>query len=363
MMNDANGSKRPLLIELIKATSHDPGNRKLQARLEQEVERVSEYQTDLLDIKPANQWIMLERDKPLPRKLFGDFWLEGELGILFADTNMGKSILAVQLAESIARGKAITGFAMETEAQKVLYIDFELSSQQFETRYRSSRGNYRFSDNFYRAEVNLQAQKSNQYDTYIDFVGYNLHRAIKRTSAQIIVIDNITCLGGSAGQAGPALAMMKQLKLLKTRHQLSILVLAHTPKRRANKPITRDDLGGSKMLMNFADGAFAMAESGTTPGHRYVKQVKQRSAGQTYGQENVCVFKLEKKGSFIGFELVGTAAEYLHLGQRDGTPDDVFKDQVLALKAQGCSQRQIAARLGVGKTKVHTMLQQRTGNL
>ena len=39
-----------------------------------------------------------------PRPLFGEFWREGELALLFGAAGTGKSLLAVQLAESLARG-------------------------------------------------------------------------------------------------------------------------------------------------------------------------------------------------------------------------------------------------------------------
>ncbi len=57
---------------------------------------------------------------------------------LFADTNTGKSILAVQIGNSIATGQHIPGFTFGTIKQKVLYLDFELSDKQFENRYSNN---------------------------------------------------------------------------------------------------------------------------------------------------------------------------------------------------------------------------------
>ena len=54
--------------------------------------------------------------------------------------------------------------------------------------------------------------------------------------------------------AADAMPLMKKLVALKKRHDLSILLLAHTPKRAlCNPSLTRNDLQGSKMLINFAD--------------------------------------------------------------------------------------------------------------
>ncbi len=57
------------------------------------------------------------------------FGTRGELSCLFADSNvMGKSILAVQIADRIAR------------TDNVLYLDFELSEKQFQLRYTNEHG-------------------------------------------------------------------------------------------------------------------------------------------------------------------------------------------------------------------------------
>lgn len=342
-MKYADGTERPEIIERIRGSWVEPKSK--PATLAPPDTYVRE-DAGLLDIKTANQWIDLERHKPAPKRLFGNFWLEGELAILFADTNMGKSILAVQLADSITRQQNINGFELETKAQPVLYVDFELSSKQFQSRYTDARGSYKFHDSFYRAEVDLQAQKPAKYADFAEYMGYTLHRAIKNTGAQIIIIDNITCMG-STETSGKALAMMRQLKLLKTRHELSILVLAHTPKRRPGMPITRNDLGGSKLLINFADSAFAMAESGIDRNLRYLKQVKQRAAAETYGADKVCLFKLERKGAFISFDLIDTVPEHTHLRSPERVERERQILEVKSLKSQGYTQRDIAMRLRI----------------
>ncbi|HLA95926.1 MAG TPA: AAA family ATPase, partial [Pyrinomonadaceae bacterium] len=114
---------------------------------------------DILEIKSANEWVREAKRLPVPKMLFGEFWLENELAIMFAETGMGKSALAVQIAESIARGaKFQDGFGEVTaKPQRVLYLDFELSRKQFEMRYAADhdeekgeflQNHYIFSDRF-----------------------------------------------------------------------------------------------------------------------------------------------------------------------------------------------------------------------
>ena len=67
----------------------------------------------LFTVKTASSWIDQAKNRPIPQMLFGEFWFEGELCILYADTNLGKSILAVQIGNSISKGEQIKGFKME----------------------------------------------------------------------------------------------------------------------------------------------------------------------------------------------------------------------------------------------------------
>jgi len=38
-------------------------------------------------VRATNHWIELAKTRPIPKMLFSEFWFEGELCILFADTN------------------------------------------------------------------------------------------------------------------------------------------------------------------------------------------------------------------------------------------------------------------------------------
>jgi hypothetical protein len=247
--------------------------------------------------------------------LFGEFWFEGELCILFADTNLGKSILAVQIGNSISKGELIKGFKLETSKQPILYFDFELSDKQFENRYSIKfEQHYNFDDNFIRVEINPDATIP-ETQTFEDYLNHSLEQSITETGAKVLIIDNLTYLKNETEKAKDALPLMKHLKALKNKYGLSILALAHTPKRDLSKPITRNDLQGSKMLINFCDSAFSIGESNTDKSLRYIKQIKQRNTEQIYDAENVCICKIDKPFNFLLFEFVDFGTEREHLKQ------------------------------------------------
>ena len=59
--------------------------------------------------KTMNEWMDEAANEETPGKLFGVFWFESEVCLLFADTNTGKSTLAYQIADCISRGTSVMG--------------------------------------------------------------------------------------------------------------------------------------------------------------------------------------------------------------------------------------------------------------
>lgn len=305
-------------------------------------------------IKRADKWLRDAAKLPEAKLLFGHFWLEGELCILFADSNSGKSVLAVQIGDSITKGQAIAPLQMTAAPGGVLYIDYELSDKQFQQRY-SAKNNcrYPFSKNFCRAVTNPQANKMYKFDSYERYFENEIENSILIAKARVLIIDNITCLNYGAHHANGALNLMRCLQAIKTKYNIAILVLAHTPKRNPVKPITQNDLQGSKMLINFADSAFAIGESQTHPGTRYLKQVKQRSTKQHYGAEKVLLGTIQKTGNFLHFKFGNVDHETAHLQSKTRQYRQAIETSVMQLSTQGLSIRKIAAELNLSPSAVN----------
>jgi hypothetical protein len=310
----------------------------------------------LFTVKTASRWIEQAKTRPIPQMLFGELWFEGELCILFADTNLGKSILAVQIGNSISKGEQIRGFKLETPKQPILYFDFELSDKQFENRYSIKfEQHYNFDNNFIRVEINPDATIP-EAQTFEDYLNHSLERSINETGAKVLIIDNLTYLKNETEKAKDALPLMKHLKALKNKYGLSILALAHTPKRDLSKPITRNDLQGSKMLINLCDSSFSIGESHSDKNLRYLKQIKQRNTEQIYDAENVCVCQIDKPHNFLLFEFVNFGKEWEHLKQHTEKDKENLNEKVSELKQQGRSLREIGAELGISHMKVSRIL-------
>lgn len=316
--------------------------------------------TDFFIAKSSNDWIHEALAQPVPKMLFGEFWFEGEICVLFADSNVGKSALAVQIADSVSKGISIGHLSCEVAAEPVLYFDFELSSRQFASRYSQNvngftMNEYQFSDNFIRVALNPDATLSDD-DDFEDELFHNLEQLIRGKDAKIVIIDNITYLRNDNEQAKNALRLMKRLKFLKERHGLSVLVLAHTPKRDLTRELTQNDLAGSKQLINFCDSSFAIGKSQQDESIRYLKQIKERNTHKVYGTDNVCIAELVKEGNCLRFQFNGfdEESEHLFVKHRNENNDDVIK--ILEMHDAGKTQREISKELNVALGKVNRLL-------
>lgn len=297
----------------------------------------------MFQFRTANEWIQEASARPDPVSLWHELWFEGEVCCLFADTNVGKSIYAIQIADSIS------------QKQPVLYFDFEMSDKQFQMRYTDAATgrHHRFNDNFGRLEFNKDSFAPQDLQGIID----QIELQVVERKARVIIIDNISWICNRSESGDAAGELMQLLIGLKRRRGLSILVLAHTPKRNISAPLTQNSLAGSKRIANFMDSMFAIGLSkNNRPYGRYIKQIKVRSCEMKYGETNVIVGMLKKDGDNIYIEHVATDWEKNQLEEPDS--DDIRRDEAREeikrrlmegesyqsiVSAMKCSMREVAS--------------------
>lgn len=331
---------------------------------------------NLFVARPANAYLETSVVRKPRRRLFGDFWREDELVLLFADTGLGKSALAVQIARALAGGEKIEPFEMQTDPQRVLYFDFELTDEQFTARYSdpdtdatassdaSDQGNPErlFPLNFIRCAPREDWDVPEEFEDLHNFIVHSIVDTIQFVEAKVVILDNLTWLSASTENTVAAQRLMRMLLALRNRLGLSILVLAHTPKMRGGLPIDLTHLQGSKMLANFADNVFAMGRSSNSPDLRYLKPIKQRNSAVSFDEKNVPVMRLGKQGRMLGFTFVGHEPESRHLeGHLHGAAltEAIRRDRItraVELANGGDTFREIAEKLGVGVSSITRFL-------
>ena len=252
-------------------------------------------------IRTANQRLIDARNTPPLQALFGPLWETPGIAILAGDTGVGKSILAVLIANLVTSdAKVLLGQHCEGRFKTIFY-DFELTDRQFEKRFES----FSFTDDFLTGDTDPTSIEGEAFS--FDHICAD----IERYNAKVIILDNITALAlKTTADADISISIMKGLKRLQVERGVSTLVLAHTPKIPSGVALDLNCLAGSKHLSNFADSVFFIGRSSQDKSLRYIKQVKNRTGEELNG---VLVCELNDTSGYIGFSLVGTDEEVNHL--------------------------------------------------
>ena len=293
----------------------------------------------MFTVKTANRTLEDASRRPDPEPLFHELWYEGEVCCLFSDSNLGKSIYAVQMAEEISL------------SQNVLLVDCELSDKQFQLRYTDTVTHtlHPFPESLYRAEINPLSLNVNGLE---ERILKHIETAMLQLHCQVAIIDNLSYLCTDSDKGADAGIFMMKLVNLKKRYGWSILVVAHTPKRSLSSPITQNDLAGSKKLYNFFDSVFAIGKSAKDTRRRYVKQLKVRAGEFRYDSDNVMVYEIVKTDGFVHFAFREFASEFDHLRDRTEEQASTQEQNVKELLDKRKSYREIAGILGISKSLV-----------
>lgn len=281
--------------------------------------------------------------------LYKRLWYESEICVLFAMSNLGKSILAVQIANEIAKsGKLVN------------YLDYELEDKQFQQRYTNNRTKqmFKFSDNLFRANLSIDFALDN--NGRVERFFKKLEELSKK-GVKIFILDNITSLVDKIENGDVVLDFMRRLKRLKEVYELSILIVAHTTKKKDSTPLTQDNLAGSKKLMNFVDSAFAIGKSLVETDVKYIKQLKVRYGKFTYDEDNVLLCKIVKEDNFPHFVECGYAVEKDLLNTKKSISDETKRGLIEAAylrHLKGDSNRNIGRELGVSDKTIGKWIRQ-----
>ena len=309
---------------------------------------------DFLIVKTADDWIDEALGQDPQKMLFGPLWFSNELNVLVGSSNVGKTILAMQIGIAIANGKGALGMDNEAGAQKVLYCDFELTAVQLALRFSDENRKKKktIGANFFRVEMNSDAEVPEGISPEL-YTAMCIERAAKERGATVIIVDNISYLKSDTEKARDVVPFMQHLNKIKKRDKLSILIVAHTPKRSGYEPMTLNDIAGSAAVGRFIDSSVGIAQSQTDEGLRYIKQLKERNTFKHYGSDNVIICDLSKdEHGVLGFSYQATESEHKHLRRQTAEDHENRDAEVFEAYQDKQSLREVGAMFGISRQTV-----------
>lgn len=298
-----------------------------------------------ISISRLSSYIEEGKAMEAPRELVAHVLVEHETTILFGDTGLGKSILAMQIACQVAEQEARGG---EGGRRNVLYVNFELSQQQLAKRYPARH----LPDNLYIANIDYTLMHDvTDQSRILD----EIQRTAVGKDIDVVIIDNLTNLCVNSKESNEAGNVMLRLLSLRMTHNWTMLILAHVPKRKPCDPLSLNDLAGSKMLSNLADNVVGLNKSKKGSDARYLIQLKYRSFAIELDSKNVLELRMATGQGWLHFETNGNGEERAHLPRNRDERADLEIDIVRKLKGPDRKQsyREIAIELGTSLATVH----------
>ena len=304
---------------------------------------ISGYKIESLsDVVNANKHL-----KPAKR-LFGEFWRDGEVAVLFGKTNTGKTALAMQLAMDLANGTSSMSeyFPSETQPLEVLYFDFEMSDVQITRRLSGAT----IPENFKRVTLCLDSVKDilsiqDAIDSIVEIT--------TEVKPDVVFIDNISAIKIKNDTAASASELMLKVNKLKKSLKIPILLIGHTPKQPFSEKITIDHLAGSAQIAIQVDVAFAIGTGSNNA--RYLKQLKCRDAEIEFGEDNVIKLEMTNEG-MLRFKTMGTTQESEFVQSFDSISSDERNQRIVEMHSAGMSIRSIAKDVGLSPSRTHDIV-------
>jgi len=298
----------------------------------------------LLVMKSMND-VMDEGEKePKSKWVMGNLVKENEVIIMFGDEGTGKSILGFQMADRASKGKDLfdhEDFRNHCDPKETIFYDFELEASELYSRYSRDKEKFNFHDNFKRASINKDFLEFENAD---ELIINEIQRDIEMYNPEFVVIDNITYIASESQDPTMATKLMKRLLALQKRYKpITIIIIAHTPKRDMSMPIQSRHLAGAKNLANFAKSVIAVSLSKKDPDKRYIKHIKCRNGRKMHDETNVIECVIRKEGANLSYEHYGFSTEQEHLEVKD-ISDQVgdIMDTIITQRKAGKSFREIS---------------------
>jgi hypothetical protein len=273
-----------------------------------------------IEIRPAPEW--LEYPEPLPEKVgdpFPPYWREGQLAVLTGPSGVGKSLLAVQIAESIAGTRASTGVPAGASPRgvalpatpptaaspsslvthpsslaaprQVLLLDLAHTERQLVERYTHGEERYEFSERLEWGMLgDMQIPDSFRGSTE-SFLRGAVFEKLADTDASVVIIDDLSWLTRS-GTGTELRQLMKTFRRWVNQTGRSLLLIAHDNARRVRSPHVPGWQGKGHSnnvqlsprpsslvttLSEFSNSIFQLSHSTFAPEYRYVKALKSGS--------------------------------------------------------------------------------------
>ena len=222
--------------------------------------------------------------------------IKGGTSCIAGGSNVGKSILSLQFAMSVAAGIPFLNFQVP-KARKVLVAQFEMMPEQYRERLVSQYEavSRRYPEKLETLKKNLtlidEKRKKLFVDTY-DEIETNLF--LHRTNTgiydgrpvEVVVIDNMyTTTDKNINDNNDLKNLLGRIRTIGVDHNVAWMLVAHHKKMNGElRALDHDMISGGKTFVNFLDNCVQMSDTAASQDLKIVKITKVRTNSDFHSQ-------------------------------------------------------------------------------
>lgn len=162
---------------------------------------------------------------PARQRILGDWFMEGDLGFIYAPRGIGKTWMSLELAIAIAEGRDC-GPWRSGGARRVLYVDGEMPCEAIGGRIAGMGGGSNLAVLNHEALFHLEGYTLNFADPLAQSA---LTECMTGCGVQVVFFDNLSCLfSGVRENEADAWEMVLGWLLGLRRHRIAVVVVHHS---------------------------------------------------------------------------------------------------------------------------------------
>ena len=217
----------------IKTFAAEPTNQSTEAALGTNT-RAAMDAALLTSIRPCTR--LGELAIPPRERLLGDWFMEADLGFIFAPRGLGKTWLSLGIATALARGGEC-GPWREAAARRVLYVDGEMPCESIRSRIAGMGGVENLSVLSHEALFHLSDKVLNLADRDTQDA---LTARMLADGISVVFLDNLSCLfsGVKENEADSWEPVLQWLLTLR-RHRIAVVVICHAGRNKEMRGTSR----------------------------------------------------------------------------------------------------------------------------
>lgn len=250
--------------------------------LDEIIRNAEEYHIPRKGFKIMTANKLIESNFKPPEPIIDQILYENGIGLIAGTDGVGKSLLALQAACSIALGVPFLEYFDVPKPKRVLLIQLELEngdlSQRFEKQRNWFNNKYpKHNNNWSNLRMSIIEQDTEIFVDHWDKIRDTIIE--NNFSNSVLIVDNLyTSTNIDVSNNTDLSQLLSKISELKRLYGLTIILISHHTKGTLKeKMLSKDMIRGGKAMTDFATNVFQMADSTLSTDLRIGKITKLRS--------------------------------------------------------------------------------------